>query len=57
MKAVIGLALICLVIAVGFIRVDEATWLAWRPAWLLGGGGALGAGIGLLLMQAVERYS
>lgn len=45
----LGLALIFAVVGIGFIRVDEATWLAWRGAWLLGGGITMGIGVGLIL--------
>lgn len=49
MNAAIGAAIIAVMVAVGFICVDEATWRAWGPLWLVGGGGAIGVGIALIL--------
>lgn len=56
-KLIIGAALIASIVAIGFIRVDEATWLAWRPVWLLGGGSTIGVGLGLIALAAAERAS
>lgn len=49
---VFGVALFLVVFAIGFVRVDEATWLEWRALWLLGSGGKMGLGIAL----AINRF-
>ena len=48
-----GCTLFLITFLVGFIRIDDATWLEWRATWILGGGLAMGAGIGLVLMGLI----
>jgi hypothetical protein len=53
--ALLGAALCLGVFCIGFIRVDDATWLAWRAAWILGGGATMGVGLGLMIVAAASQ--
>lgn len=53
--AIAGAAIFVGIFLVGFIRVDEATWMTWRAAWLLGGGAGMGVGIGLIVVGLATR--
>lgn len=57
MKAIIvGLVLIAVTIAAGFIRCncDAETWAQWRLVIAIGLGLGIGAGIGLIIIGATR---
>jgi cyanate permease len=54
-KMAVGILLCLTVFMIGFIRVDDADWMRWRAAWLLGGGGTLGFGISLFVVGLISR--
>jgi hypothetical protein len=49
-----GAGLFLVVLAIGFIRVDETTWREWHTVWLVGAGYAMGSGLGLSLIGLCE---
>jgi hypothetical protein len=50
---ILGAALIAIVVATGFICVDEHTWQSLRVAWITFAGLGLGAGISLVSIGMV----
>jgi hypothetical protein len=54
--AIVGLAIIVAAVSIGFIRVDEATYMQWRLIFAAGEGLALSAGIMLIAFGMAQFH-